>query len=173
MSQLAETTSIASIQQNTTPAWLVLPFAVLLCMIATGPLLYARFWHKHYPKVALILAGLVGEYYLLVLHDFHKPVEALMEYIQFITLIGALYIASGGIFIRINKLGTPFTNLGVLCTGAVLANLIGTTGASMLLIKPYMRLNKARIRVYHMSSLYGWSAMWAGRLHPLAIRRFF
>ncbi|MEO1219561.1 MAG: sodium:proton antiporter [Bacteroidota bacterium] len=167
MSQLAETTSIASIQQNTTPAWLVLPFAVLLCMIATGPLLYARFWHKHYPKVALILAGLVGEYYLLVLHDFYKPIEALMEYIQFITLIGALYIASGGIFIRINKPGTPFTNLGLLCAGAVLANLIGTTGASMLLIKPYMRLNKARIRVYHMIFFIWMVSNVGGALTPI------
>jgi hypothetical protein len=72
-------------------------------MIATGPLLYERFWHKHYPKVAMLLAGLVVGYYLLVLHNFSKPVEALMEYVQFIALIAALYMASGGILIKVNR----------------------------------------------------------------------
>jgi Na+/H+ antiporter NhaD/arsenite permease-like protein len=137
-------------QSNLPPCWLAIPFVVLLLMIATGPLLYERFWHQHYPKVALLLAALVLAYYLLVLRDWGKPVEALMEYVQFIALIAALYTASGGVLIALNKRATPFINLGLLLTGAVIANLIGTTGASMLLIRPYMRLNQGRVKVYHI-----------------------
>ena len=137
-------------QAGLPPSWLVLPFIILLLMIATGPLLYERFWHKHYPQVVMLLAGLVVTYYLLVLHNFSKPVEALMEYVQFIALITALYMASGGILIKVNKAGTPVTNLCLLLMGAVLANFIGTTGASMLLIRPYIRLNQGRIRAYHI-----------------------
>jgi Na+/H+ antiporter NhaD/arsenite permease-like protein len=137
-------------QTDIPPIWLALPFVVLLLMIATGPLLYAKFWHQHYPRVAMLLAALVLSYYLLVLHDWAKPVAAFMEYVQFIALIAALYMVSGGILIAVNKQATPLTNLGLLLTGAVIANLIGTTGASMLLIRPYMRLNQGRIKVYHI-----------------------
>ncbi|MEL6539203.1 MAG: sodium:proton antiporter [Bacteroidota bacterium] len=132
------------------PGWLALPFAVLLLMIATGPLLYAQFWHRHYPKVALLLAGLVVSYYMGAMNNYEKPVEALMEYIQFIALIAALYMASGGILIKINKAATPIVNLTILLIGAVIANLIGTTGASMLLVRPYIRLNAGHIKVYHI-----------------------
>ena len=141
---------VTGIQADLPPSWLALPFIILLLMIATGPLLYERFWHKHYPKVAMLLAGFVVAYYLLVLHNFGKPVEALMEYMQFIALITALYMTSGGILIKVNKQGTPPINLGLLLIGAVLANFIGTTGASMLLIRPYIRLNQGRIKVYHI-----------------------
>lgn len=132
------------------PGWLAVPFAILLLMIATGPLLYAKFWHQHYPKVALLLAGLVVSYYIGAMNNYEKPVEALMEYIQFIALIAALYMASGGILIEINKSATPAANLILLLIGAVMANLIGTTGASMLLIRPYIRLNAHNIKVYHI-----------------------
>ncbi len=132
------------------PSWLALPFVVLLLMIATGPLLYEKFWHKHYPKVAVLLAGLVLGYYAGVANDFTKPVEALADYVQFIALIASLYMASGGILIEVNRRATPLTNLVLLCTGAVMANLIGTTGASMLLIRPFIRLNQGRIRMYHI-----------------------
>ena len=130
--------------------WLVLPFIILLSMIATGPLLYERYWHKNYPKIAILLATVVMGYYLFVLHNVEAPVEALAEYVQFIALIASLYITSGGILIKINRNTTPFVNLVLLLIGTLLANLIGTTGASMLLIRPYMRLNQASIKVYHI-----------------------
>ena len=132
------------------PAWTVIPFVALLLMIATGPLFYEHFWHKNYPKVAVIFAVVVVAYYLLVLHNTHSPVHALFEYIQFISLLAALYIASGGIMIDIDKKATPMANVLLLLTGAVISNLIGTTGASMLLIRPFMRLNKTRIQAYHV-----------------------
>ncbi|MEM7055327.1 MAG: sodium:proton antiporter [Bacteroidota bacterium] len=143
-------TTVRGIQADLPPTWLTLPFIILLLMIATGPLLYERFWHRHYPKVAILLAGFVAAYYCLVLHNFIKPVEALMEYVQFIALIVSLYMATGGVLVKLDKQATPTTNLGLLLTGAVLSNLIGTTGASMLLIRPYIRLNRGRVKVYHI-----------------------
>lgn len=135
---------------KTAPGWTVLPFVILLLMIATGPLFYEHFWHKNYPIVAVALAALVVLYYLLVLHNTHGPVHALAEYVQFIALLASLYIASGGIMIDIDKKSTPAANVLLLLVGAVVSNLIGTTGASMLLIRPFIRLNKTRIKAYHI-----------------------
>ena len=132
------------------PAWTVIPFVLLLLMIATGPLFYEHFWHKNYPKVAVILAVIVVSYYLFVLHNTHSPVHAAFEYIQFIALLASLFIASGGIVINVNKKSTAKTNTIILIIGALISNLIGTTGASMLLIRPFIRLNKDRIKAYHI-----------------------
>ncbi|MDX1629045.1 MAG: sodium:proton antiporter [Fulvivirga sp.] len=132
------------------PGWSVLPFVILLLMIATGPLFYEHFWHKNYPIIACILAAGVVLYYIFALHNTHSPVHALAEYIQFIALLASLFIASGGIMIDIDKKATPGANVLLLFVGAVIANLIGTTGASMLLIRPFIRLNKTRIKAYHI-----------------------
>ncbi|MGJ3235789.1 sodium:proton antiporter [Marivirga sp.] len=135
---------------HSAPAWTVIPFVLLLLMIATGPLFYEHFWHKNYPKIAVILAVLVVSYYLFVIHNVHSPVHAGFEYIQFISLLASLYIASGGIVINVNKKSTPIVNIVMLLIGAAVSNLIGTTGASMLLIRPFIRLNKNRIKAYHI-----------------------
>ncbi len=135
---------------NAAAPWSVLPFAILLIMIATGPLFYEHFWHKNYPKVAVLLAALVVAYYLFVLHNEHSPVHALFEYVQFIALLTGLFVASGGIMIIVDKKSTPLTNVAILLLGAVIANIIGTTGASMLLIRPFIRLNRNRIKAYHI-----------------------
>jgi Na+/H+ antiporter NhaD/arsenite permease-like protein len=135
---------------SSAPGWTVIPFVLLLLMIASGPLFYEHFWHKNYPKIAVILAVLVVSYYLFVLQNMHSPVHAAFEYIQFIALLASLFIASGGIVISVNKRSTPLVNIMILLIGAVIANLIGTTGASMLLIRPFIRLNKNRIKAYHI-----------------------
>ncbi|MCS5491080.1 sodium:proton antiporter [Algoriphagus limi] len=132
------------------PGWLVIPFVALLLMIATGPLFYEHFWHHNYPKIAVALALLVVLYYLFVLDNVHGPVHALAEYVQFIALLASLYIASGGILIEIDKKATPLANVSLLLIGALISNLIGTTGASMLLIRPFIRLNKGNIQAYHI-----------------------
>ncbi len=141
---------MTAIVQPTLPFWMILPFIALLLMIATGPLFYERYWEKNYPKIVGLLASIVVGYYVFILHNVHKPMEALAEYIQFMALIAALYIISGGIVIEINKKATPWANVTLLLTGALIANLVGTTGASMLLIRPYIRLNKGRIKPYHI-----------------------
>ena len=130
--------------------WVVIPFVLLLGMIATGPLFYEHFWHKNYPKVAIALAALVVGYYIFALGNTHAPIHALFEYIPFISLLAALFIASGGIAINIDRKSRPLTNVILLAVGAVIANLIGTTGASMLLIRPFIRLNRGRIKAYHV-----------------------
>ena len=130
--------------------WAVVPFVLLLLMIATGPLFYEHFWHKNYPVIAIVLAILVVSYYVFVLHNTHSPVHSLAEYVQFISLLASLYVASGGIVINVDKKSTPFVNTGILIFGAVIANIIGTTGASMLLIKPFIRVNEGRIKAYHV-----------------------
>lgn len=130
--------------------WSVIPFVLLLVMIATGPLFYPHFWHKSYPVIAIVLAFLVCTYYLFFLHNQHSPVHSAAEYIQFIALLTGLFVASGGILIIVDKEAKPLTNLFILAIGAVIANVIGTTGASMLLIRPFIRLNKNRIKPYHI-----------------------
>lgn len=130
--------------------WSIIPFVLLLLMIATGPLFYAHFWHKYYPHVAFILGTLIVGYYQFILHSTGHIIHSAFEYFSFISLLTALFVASGGILIKIDKKGTPLTNVILLIIGAAFANVVGTTGASMLLIRPFMRLNKGRIKAYHV-----------------------
>lgn len=130
--------------------WSVIPFVLLLVMIATGPLFYPHFWHKSYPIISVLLGFIVVTYYIFFLHNEHGPVHSAAEYIQFIALLTGLYVASGGILIIVDKDASSVTNVILLAIGAVAANFIGTTGASMLLIRPFIRLNKNRIKPYHI-----------------------
>lgn len=145
-------TQTASIEQSNPPVniLMIAPFVLLLAMIATGPLFYAHFWEKHYYKVAIALGLFVVFYYWFVMKDTEHLLHTLGEYISFITLLGSLFVASGGILIRVDKKATPFVNVMMLFIGAILANIFGTTGASMLLIRPFMNLNKKRLKPYHI-----------------------
>ena len=145
-----ETEVSESHHEHEAASWSVIPFVLLLSLIAIGPLLFEHFWHKNYPKIALALASIVLLYYLLILGNTHEPIHAFFEYFQFISLLSALFIASGGILIKIDREGKPLINTIMLVLGAIIANLIGTTGASMLLIRPFIRLNKSRIKPYHV-----------------------
>jgi len=131
-------------------AWSLLPFVLLLLMTATGPLFYPRFWHKNYKLLAVALGVLVAGYYIFFLKNFHTPLHTLAEYCSFITLLAALFVASGGIVIKVDARSTPLVNTLLLIGGAAIANVIGTTGASMLLIRPFIRLNKKRLEPYHI-----------------------
>ena len=137
--------------QHLPPVWLVAPFMLLLLMIATGPLLYAHFWEHHYHKVSIGLGSIVAAYYWFMMDmGVNILVHALEEYLSFLALITALFVVSGGILIRIERRGTPIVNGALLVIGALLSNLIGTTGASMLLIRPYIRINEGRIKAFHI-----------------------
>ncbi|MCC7431299.1 sodium:proton antiporter [bacterium] len=129
---------------------MVLPFVILLVMIATGPLFFGHFWHHHYGKVSGGLGLLTVVYYLLILNDFYTLLHCLSEYVSFLGLLTPLFIASGGILIRIHKKATPILNSVILIIGAFIANLMATTGASMLLIRPFMQINKGRLKPYHI-----------------------
>jgi len=132
--------------------WAV-PFAGLLLSIALFPLLAPTFWHHHYGKVAaawslaflLPFWGQFGAYLAS-----HALVHALLaEYVPFIILLTALFAVAGGIHIRGNLHGSPALNTAILAVGAVLASLMGTTGASMLLIRPLIRANDNRVHKVH------------------------
>jgi len=130
--------------------FMVIPFVLLLTGIATGPLFYSHFWEHNYPKIAIALGFVTTIYYLLVLRDTLSLMHTLAEYLSFIALLSSLFIASGGILIKIDKASTPLLNTGILLFGAVIANIIGTTGASMLLIRPFIKINQNRIKAYHI-----------------------
>ena len=130
--------------------WMILPFGVLLAGIASGPLLFASWWHKHYPKVAYALGAVTVAYYLFGLREYSRVWSTTLEYFSFIALIGSLFVVSGGIHINVKGEATPWGNVVFLFVGAVIANVLGTTGASMLLIRPWLRMNKYRITAHHV-----------------------
>ncbi|MBL8371288.1 MAG: sodium:proton antiporter [Burkholderiaceae bacterium] len=130
------------------------PFAGILLSIALMPLLAPIFWHHHFGKVAAAWALA----FLLPFAMVFGPAAAgagvvhalLAEYIPFIILLTALFTVAGGIFIRGNLHGSPALNTAILAIGAVLASFMGTTGASMLLIRPLIRANDNRKHVVHV-----------------------
>ena len=130
--------------------WLILPFAVLLATLALAPLVAANWWARHYAKVAYALGAVTVAYYLFGLHAYGRVLHTAQEYIQFIALIGSLFIVSGGIHIGVKGEATPLANVLFLFVGAILANVLGTTGASMLLIRPWIRMNKYRVTGHHI-----------------------
>ncbi len=129
---------------------MIAPFALLLLCIALMPLFAGHFWEHHYPKVAIGLGLITGCYYFFVQDDSHALLHAGHEYVSFMALVGSLFVISGGINIQVKGEATPFVNTLFLAIGAVLANLIGTTGASMLMIRPWIRMNKYRITSLHV-----------------------
>jgi Na+/H+ antiporter NhaD/arsenite permease-like protein len=134
-----------------TPHWLaIVPFVALLAAIALAPLFFADWWGKHYVKVSFALAAGVVLYYWIGLKNGAHVLHTAEEYVSFIALIGSLFVVSGGIHIRVKGEATPFTNTVFLLIGAVLANVLGTTGASMLLIRPWLRTNHYRVTAHHV-----------------------
>ena len=132
----------------------MLPFGLLLAAIAILPLAAPRWWetHGHKGMVALLLAAPLASF-LLFAHGAEGGEalgESLHDYLSFIALLGSLFVISGGIHVGGSLPGTPLANTVFLGTGAVLANLIGTTGASMILIRPLLRANAERHRTAHV-----------------------
>jgi Na+/H+ antiporter NhaD/arsenite permease-like protein len=157
------------------PLWTVAPFALLLLAIAVLPLLAGRFWHHNRNKalVSLVAAAPVAGYLLYLAphteqRSVHALVESLHEYASFIILLAALYTVSGGIVLQGYLAPRPMTNTLFLAFGAVLANLIGTTGASVLLIRPLLRINRSRQNTYHLPIFFIFSVSnLGGLLTPL------
>jgi Na+/H+ antiporter NhaD/arsenite permease-like protein len=133
-----------------TPLWSALPFVGLLLCIAVLPLATPHFWEHNRNKA--LVAALLSAPVLAWLVP-HKP-EAIhhttLEYISFICLLGSLFTISGGISVTGDLKGTPAVNTVFLVLGALLANLIGTTGASMVLIRPFLRTNSERKNTSHL-----------------------
>jgi Na+/H+ antiporter NhaD/arsenite permease-like protein len=130
--------------------WMILPFVALLGLIALAPLFFADWWGRHYPKVAFALGAVTLGYYLFGLQAYERALHTGIEYISFICLIGSLFVVSGGIHITVKGEATPGENVRFLLFGALIANVLGTTGASMLLIRPWLRMNKYRVTAHHV-----------------------
>ena len=128
---------------------LIFPFIIFLLLISTCPIFYPKLWTKHYKIISLIFAFIIIIIYL-VQGFYFNIIESLSQYISFITLLGSLYIIAGGISLRMNMKATPLINSLFLFIGAIISNIIGTTGASLLLIFPFIHLNKLNIRPYHI-----------------------
>jgi Na+/H+ antiporter NhaD/arsenite permease-like protein len=130
------------------------PFALLLLAIAILPLVAGHWWERNKSKALVsFAAGGVFVAWLLRAHGsaaHHALLEAALDYISFLALLGSLYVISGGIHVRGSLAGTPTSNAVLLALGAVLANVIGTTGASMVLIRPFLRANESRVRRQHL-----------------------
>jgi len=136
------------------PLLAALPFVALLLAIALLPLGAPRWWHQNRNKALVAAAASLPilVYFWFDLGDPGRQVlhEKFHEYLSFIVVIGALFVITGGIHIQGSLAGTPLVNTGMLGIGAVLANVLGTTGASVLLIRPLLKANKRRKRVAHI-----------------------
>lgn len=131
----------------------VIPFAIILLAIAVLPLVIPHLWESNLVKavISLLLALVMGAYLVTLGHlGIEVIVETLKEYYAFIVLLIALFTISGGIYIEGDLRATPLTNTVILGLGAILASFIGTTGASVLLIRPLIRTNKERKHTIHV-----------------------
>ncbi len=131
-----------------------IPFVLILLSIATGPLLFPHIWHHHFGKITALWTALFLVPFIFAFgfgEALHTVVHALVaEYIPFILLLFALYTISGGILVWGNLHGSPRLNTLILAIGTVLASVMGTTGAAMLLIRPLLKANDNRKHKVHV-----------------------
>jgi Na+/H+ antiporter NhaD/arsenite permease-like protein len=155
------------------PVWAVAPFVLLLLAIAILPLVAERWWRENRNKANVAaLFALPFAVWLYRAEGADATLafrHAFTDYVSFITLLAALYVISGGIYVRGSLAGTPLSNATLLAIGAVLANVIGTTGASVLLVRPLLRANKKREDKGHIFVFFIFIVSnCAGLLTPLA-----
>ena len=136
------------------PLVTVVPFALLLLCIAVLPLVAGHWWehNKNKALVALVLALPIAIYLVAAMGPagVHELEHKGKEYASFILLLVALFVITGGVFVGGSLSGTPLLNTGLLALGGLIASFIGTTGASVLLIRPLLRANAARVKKVHI-----------------------
>src|ERR1051325_8989988 len=123
------------------PLWSIAPFIAMLLSIAIVPLVFPDWWDNNRNKT--LLSVILSLPVLAVILQCNPSLlkHSLLDYFSFLSLLGALFVISGGIHVSGEFAGTPLVNTIFLAIGALLANVIGPTGASMLLIRPYIRAN--------------------------------
>ncbi len=129
---------------------MVIPFVLLLLAIALMPFISKHWWERYYPQVSVGLGLVTIVYYVFFLHNPIRMLHSGIEFFSFICLVGSLFVVAGGMHINLKGYASPIKNTIILLIGAVLSNLVGTTGASMILIRPFMRNNKSRLHAYHI-----------------------
>jgi Na+/H+ antiporter NhaD/arsenite permease-like protein len=127
------------------------PFGVLLLAIALGPLIAQYHWERHYHQLCVVLAGIVCAYYLFIVPEASRVLQEAIDYVKFVVVVACFFVVAGGIHLRVKSPGDPIRNTLFLFLGAVLANLMGTIGASLLLIRPWLRMNKGRVAPMHIA----------------------
>ena len=131
-----------------------LPFAGMLLSIALFPLLAPHFWHRHFGKVAALWALLFAVPFGAIygsMEAVHQIAHAaLLEYLPFVIMLFTLYTVAGGVCVLGNLHGSPGLNTGLLALGAALTNVMGTTGAAMLMVRPLIRANDNRKHNVHI-----------------------
>src|SRR5262245_34375867 len=132
------------------PLWSLIPFVGMLLSIAILPLVIPNWWDSNRNKFLLSILLSLPVLFVVAQCNAELLLHALLDYFSFLVLLGSLFVISGGIYIRGTFAGTPLVNTVYLGIGAVLANLVGTTGASMLMIRPYMRANHVRRHRAHL-----------------------
>lgn len=128
----------------------ILPFALMLLAIAILPLTFPHFWEKNSNKALVAAVISLPTAIFLIVNDPHALLHSAKEYFSFICLLGSLFVISGGVFLEGDLKATPSINAAFLGTGAILASIIGTTGASMLLIRPLLSTNRERKNTRHL-----------------------
>jgi len=127
----------------------MLPFAGLLLTIAIAPVLLRESWRKQHAGICAGFAALTVFYYIFALGSGSRVVHAGLEYASFIIVVGAFFVTAGGIHLQVRGRGTPAFNTAFLLGGALLGNVLGTVGASMVLIRPWIALNRNRFAGFH------------------------
>ena len=136
---------------NEPPLFIMMPFALLLLCIAVAPLIVRHHWERYYHLLCVTLAAIPSGYYLLVLGSGARLLHVGFEYFSFIVVIGSFFVVTGGIHIVVQGRARPLKNSIFLALGGILGNVIGTTGASMLLIRPWIRMNQYRFTGLHLA----------------------
>ena len=146
---------------------IMLPFAVLLLSIALLPVVLKRHWERYYHLVALFLAAITTGYYLFGIRQPERILHEGGDYIHFMALVGSLFVVAGGIHVQIRGKATPFFNCVLLFLGTIAGNVLGTMGASMLFIRPWIRVNKYRYTGLHTAFFIFLVSNLGGGLTPM------
>jgi Na+/H+ antiporter NhaD/arsenite permease-like protein len=129
----------------------MIPFGARLLALAIAPSLPGKQWHRHHGKICATFAALTIFYYIFGLRDGSRVLHAGFEYGSFIVVVAGFFVVAGTIHLRVPGRGTPALNTLFLFAGALLGNLLGTVGASMLLIRPWIALNRERFAGFHIT----------------------
>jgi Na+/H+ antiporter NhaD/arsenite permease-like protein len=132
------------------PLWTIGPFVLMLVAIAVVPAIVPQWWSRNSNKLLVSIGFSIPILTVIVPQAPFLLLNSLKDYFSFMVLLGALFVISGGILIKGEMAGTPLVNTIFLATGAILSNVFGTTGASMLLIRPFLRANHARQHQAHL-----------------------
>jgi Na+/H+ antiporter NhaD/arsenite permease-like protein len=139
------------VQQDPLAIWTMLPFAVLVLAMAVLPVLLPKLWQRHWFQLLVVLACAAPVVTYLLIHGRAPDVwHSASQYVTFIVTLAALFVAAGGVYAVGDFEATPWTNVRFLLVGSLLASLIGTTGASMLLLRPLLRTNSQRQHRAHI-----------------------